>query len=82
MSKKSDCKEIIVTIAHPFGDVDMPLETWIERGPPKGRPLVRPRLAKCGETGEYLPLNVIPLHYRNTLFVNLLFKLGILKSPW
>lgn len=72
--------EILVTIGHPFGDLEIPLEEWIMRGPGP-RPLVRPVSARSATTGEPLPLTVIPLRYRNDAESRSLIAAGVLVPP-
>jgi hypothetical protein len=73
--------DIIVTISHPFGDVQVTLAEWIRRGPGP-RPLVRPVAARSALTGEGLPLTVIPLQYRNDDESRALIERGELEDPW
>ena len=76
----ADHGQVIVTIAHPSGDIDVPLDTWKEKGPGTRR-FVRPVAAKIVD-GRPLPLRVIPLMYRNNWLSRMLIRLGILKNPW
>lgn len=73
--------DISVILAHPWGDIEVPLEEWILSGPGE-RDLVRPFAAKSQITGESLPMSVIPLRYRNNLWSRFLIKLGFLSDPW
>ena len=76
-----DTEDIMVTIAHPFGDLEVPLATWILTGPgPRVR--VRPVSARRKSTGEALPLSVIPLEYRNDDESRKLIASGELADPW
>ncbi len=72
--------EIILTISHPFGDIDMPLDAWKQQGP-GARRFVAP-IAAHHKSGYDLPLRVIPLVYRNNVWSRLLIKLGFLDNPW
>ena len=73
--------DVIVTIGHPFGDIEAPLSVWIERGPGP-RPLVQPIAAKHAKTGKPLPLSVIPMQYRNDTESRGLIERGLLVDPW
>ena len=81
MAREPDYSDILVTVAHPFGDVEVPLDTWIARGPGP-RPLVRPVSARSKGSGERLPLSVIPLQYRNNGLSRTLIAMGLLRDPW
>jgi hypothetical protein len=80
MTKQADREQVIVTIAHPFGDIDVLLDTWKEKGPGPRR-FVRPVAAKTID-GRPLSLRVIPLKYRNNWLSRTLIRLGVLKNPW
>jgi hypothetical protein len=73
--------DVLVTIEHPFGQIEMPLKKWMKQGPGL-RPLVRPIAARSRRTGESLPLEVIPLAYRNDETSRRLIAEGQLESPW
>ncbi len=75
-----DSSDLVVTVAHPFGDVEVALDEWIKRGP-GGRNLMdvsRLRTTK----GEELPLRLLPLRYRNSRPARVLRRLGLLTDPW
>ena len=72
--------EVIVTVAHPWGDIEAPLPTWIEIGPGP-RPLVTISKARRRD-GSQVPLEEIPLQYRNTAESRRLQRLGKLPTPW
>jgi hypothetical protein len=72
--------DVLVTVQHPFGEVECTLTQWIERGPGR-RPLVRPVAARSAATGEALPLTVIPLRYRNDEQSRALIAAGELEPP-
>jgi hypothetical protein len=59
-----DLDDILVMIAHPWGDIEVSLREWIARGPGP-RPLVRPVSARRRSTGSAVALTEIPLQYRN-----------------
>jgi hypothetical protein len=77
----TDPSSVNVVIAHPFGDIEIPLEEWMTTGPGP-RLLVRPIAAKDRKTGERLPLDVIPLEYRNDEQSIELIVRGDLTDPW
>ncbi|MBC7814053.1 MAG: hypothetical protein H7175_23065 [Burkholderiales bacterium] len=74
------CNEIFVVIDHPHGRIDVPLATWIEKGPGPRR-YVKPVGAKCSDD-RALPFRVIPLRYRNSTISRLLIRLKLLTNPW
>jgi hypothetical protein len=72
--------EIMVVIAHPWGNISIPLSEWIEHGPGLRR-FAAPRAAFT-KAGQRLPLSVIPLRYRNSMLSRLLIRIGWLENPW
>jgi hypothetical protein len=76
-----DLDDVLVVIAHPFGDVEVPLTNWIATGP-GSRPFVRPVRAHSRSTGRRLPLTVIPLQYRNDGQSRRSIADGRLGDPW
>ncbi|NMO56173.1 hypothetical protein HH310_33970 [Actinoplanes sp. TBRC 11911] len=76
-----DVEDVLVVIAHPFGDVDVPLADWIANGPGP-RPLLRPVRAYSRSTGRSLPLSVIPLRYRNDGESRRAIADGRVAEPW
>jgi hypothetical protein len=76
-----DDDDIIVTIEHPFGLIEVPIAQWISTGPGP-RPLVRPVAARSRSTGIPLPLSVIPLRYRNSSLSRMLIALRLTPDPW
>lgn len=72
--------DVLVTVAHPGGDIEVPLPTWIETGPGP-RPLVTIGRARRRD-GSPVPLEEIPLEYRNTAESRRLQRLGLLPAPW
>ena len=72
---------MLVTIGHPFGDVEKPLTQWMARGPGP-RHGIRPQTARSQSTGEELPLTVIPLAYRNVRQSRALIAAGRIEPPW
>ena len=80
MLDPADYDDVIVTVAHPFGDVDAPLPHWIQIGPGP-RPLVTISRARRRD-GSPVALEEIPLQYRNTAESRGLQRLGLLPAPW
>jgi hypothetical protein len=76
-----DPSQISITIAHPSGDIEVTLEEWIIQGPGP-RLFVRPISAKNKATGEPLPLDVIPIQYRNDRQSIELIVNGQVPDPW
>jgi hypothetical protein len=72
--------DVIVTVAHPWGDIEAPLPTWIETGPGP-RSLVTISKARRRD-GSPVPLEEIPLQYRNTAESRRLQRFGLLPTPW
>jgi hypothetical protein len=72
--------DILVTVAHPWADIEVTLSTWIERGPGP-RPFVTITSARR-RNGDPVPLSSIPLQYRNTAESRRLQRAGLLPSPW
>ena len=81
MIDPSEYDDILVTVAHPFGDVTPTLTEWIRLGPGP-RPFVRIVDAKRRSTGEPVPLDEIPLEYHNSRESRRLQRLGELPTPW
>jgi hypothetical protein len=71
----------LVQIDHPHGELRIPLELWIERGPGP-RDLVRPIAAYALPDEREVSLSVVPLRYRNNRWSRLLVRLGMLVQPW
>jgi hypothetical protein len=81
MAEQIDFADILVTIEHPAGTLEVPLTQWMATGPGP-RPLVRPTAARSKSTGESLPLDVIPLPYRNDETSRRMIAAGEIESPW
>ncbi len=73
--------DVVVTVAHPFGDVTPSLNDWIRVGPGP-RPFVRIVAAKRKSTGEPVDLSEIPLEYHNSPESRRLQRLGESRAPW
>lgn len=80
-ASEADPQDLVLTIQHPFGDLDVTLAEWIAKGPGP-RPMVRPVAVRSRATGESLPLTAIPLRYRNDEESRRLIAEGVLESPW
>jgi hypothetical protein len=78
--RPADYDDIIVTVAHPWADVETTLQAWIETGPGP-RPFVTITGARR-RNGDPVPLDAIPLQYRNNPESRRLQRLGMLPSPW
>ena len=76
-----DYSDILVTVAHPWGDVEVPLETWIQTGPGP-RPYVGIISARRRSTGHVVPLTEIPLEYHNSPESRSLQRQHLLPCPW
>lgn len=81
MKKGKQCEKIIVTLRHSIGDVEVPLELWLQKGPGERR-FVAPISVKCADNGQKLPLSTIPLKYRNNWISRLLISLKVIDDPW
>lgn len=81
MISPEDYSDIMVTISHPWADIEIQLDTWIERGPGP-RPWVGILSARRKSTGEPVPLDEIPLEYHNSAESRKLQREGKLPCPW
>jgi hypothetical protein len=73
--------DVIVTVAHPWGDVFPTLTEWIAHGPGPRR-LVTIVAAKRQSTGEPIDMTEIPLEYHNSRKSRRLQREGLLPTPW
>jgi hypothetical protein len=73
--------EILVVVAHPWGDIEVPLRTWVEKGPGPRR-FVGITAAKRRSTGEDVPLSEVPMEYHNSPESRRLQREGRLPCPW
>lgn len=80
MLDPADYDDVTVVIAHPWGDIEAPLPLWIQRGPGP-RPSVTITRA-WGRDGTPVPLEEIPLRYRNNRESRRPRRLGLLPAPW
>ena len=76
----SEYDDVIVTVAHPWGDIDTTLPEWIATGPGP-RPFVQITAARRRD-GQPLPMDAIPLEYHNSSESRRLQRLGLLPTPW
>ncbi len=72
--------DVMVTIEHPHGTIQVPLSTWIEEGPGE-RELLAPS-GVIDSKGNKLPMRTIPFKYRNNLISRALIKSGLMTNPW
>jgi hypothetical protein len=72
--------DVIVTVAHPYADIETTLRYWIETGPGP-RPFVTITAARRSN-GDPVPLEAIPLEYHNSQESRRLQRLGLLPAPW
>ena len=76
----ADYDDVIVTVAHPYADIETTLQRWIETGPGP-RPFVTITAARRSN-GDPVPLEAIPLQYHNSPESRRLQRLGLLAAPW
>lgn len=82
MKAPANMDDINVVIPITWGEpIEMPLSEWMKRGPTKRLPLMSPMAAKLKSTGTPLPISVIPLAYRNTMWSRLLVRLRAIRPP-
>jgi hypothetical protein len=74
-------EDILVTVAHPWSDIEVTLAGWMKRGPGP-RPFLRAINPRLKATGEPLPDDVIPLAYQNTVQSRDLIRRGLVPNPW
>jgi len=74
-------EEILVTVVHPWGNINVTLAEWMERGPGP-RVFVRAINPRMKATGQPLPDEAIPLAYQNTPESRELIRSGFLSNPW
>ena len=59
-----DPDDLLVTVDHPMGTLEVPFSEWLARGPGP-RPLLRPSAVRSRATGEALPLSVLGEPFRD-----------------
>lgn len=79
-SDPPDPTQVMVTVGHPHGDVEVSLDDWITNGPGP-RDLVDV-VSMRTRAGEPLPLSDLPLRYRNNFLARRLRALKLLSDPW
>jgi len=77
----AEYSDILVTVAHPWGDIDAPLTDWIRIGPGP-RPYVEIVAARRRSNGQPVPMSEIPLEYHNSPESRRLQRQGLLPCPW
>jgi hypothetical protein len=73
-------EDILVTVQGPYGDTETTLAEWMQIGP-GNRPLLSPIKPRERRTGRALPIDVIPMAYRNTKESRRLIREGHLPRP-
>jgi hypothetical protein len=81
MLTRDEYPDVLVTVAHPSGDVDVPLPDWIREGPGP-RPYVGIIRARRSSSGDEIPLKDIPLEYHNSAESRRLQRVGELDCVW
>ncbi len=74
-------EDMLVTVAHPWGDIEVTLAAWMARGPGP-RLFVRAIHPRVKATNQPLPHDVIPLASQHTPESRRLIKSGVLPNPW
>jgi len=73
--------DVVVTVAHPWGNIEAPLPEWIKIGPGP-RPYVGIVAARRVSDGEPVPLSEIPQEYHNSPESRNLQRQGLIPCPW
>ncbi|KJE24240.1 RHS repeat-associated core domain [Frankia torreyi] len=81
MLSPKEYPDVLVTVAHPWGNLEVPLEAWIQTGPGP-RPYVGIVAARRSSTGCEVPLAEIPHEYHNSPETRSLQRQGLLPCPW
>lgn len=81
MLELNEYSDVMVTIAHPWGDIEAPLPEWINTGPGP-RPYIGITAARRISTGDPIPLAEIPQEYHNSRESRNLQRQGLLPCPW
>jgi hypothetical protein len=81
MLSSEEYPDVLVTVAHPWGNVEVPLEAWIQAGPGP-RPYVGIVAARRSSTGREVSLAEIPLEYHNSPETRSLQRQGLFLCPW
>ena len=72
---------VIVTVAHPWGDVDTRLTEWVRIGPGP-RTSVQIVSARWAENDNPIDMDEIPAEYHNSEETHRRQRLGELPTPW
>jgi hypothetical protein len=73
--------DVLVTLAHPWGNLEVSLDSWILVG--RGaRRYVGIVAARRSSAGREVPLSEIPLEYHNSSESRRLQRQGLLPCPW
>jgi hypothetical protein len=80
MLEPADYDDVIVTVAHPWADVETTLRQWIAAGP--GPRTFTAIVSARWRHGDPIPLNDIPPQYHNSPESRRLQRLGMLPAPW
>jgi hypothetical protein len=81
MIDPSEYDDIVVTVAHPWGNGYPTLTEWIATGPGRRR-LVGIIAARRKSTDEPVPMSEIPLEFHNSRESRRRQRLGELPAPW
>ncbi len=81
MIDPSEYDDIIVLVAHSWGNFERTLNQWIAIGPGE-RPFVEIVKARRESTNEPVDMAEIPLEYHNSPESRRLQRLGQLPAPW
>jgi hypothetical protein len=73
--------DVLVRIAHPAGDVEVPLPLWIQEGPGPRRYLQLVS-ARRDSDGAVVRLDEIPLQFHNSRKSRLMQRLRLLPRVW
>ena len=77
----SQYADLVVTLDHPHGIVEIKLNEWMILGPGSGL-LLKPKSLKSTASKKKVSLKTIPLKYRNSFISRLLIKLHLIPNPW
>jgi hypothetical protein len=81
MLDPAEYSDVVVSVRHPWGDLEVPLIEWIRIGPGP-RPYVSIGSARRVSTGATVMLDEIPAEYHNSPESRRLQRLGSLPTPW
>jgi len=81
MLSPEEYPDVLVTAAHPWGNMEVSLDAWVQNGPGP-RPYVGIVAARRSSTGREVPLAEIPFEYHNSPETRSLQRQGLLPCPW